>query len=117
MIRVLFAVEFPAVCNRLQALFEQDPEIEVVGQVTDPVDVLLAVSEQEVDVVVETFPQSGKLPGLCSTLLAEYPDLLVIGIPPRQDRAYACCQRIARTKLPAIEDLIHEIHRRVPAAR
>jgi len=117
MIRLLFAVDSATVCERLQALFEQDPDIEVVGQVTDPVDVLLAVNEMQVDVVVQTWPQSGKPPGFVSTLLAEYPDLLVIGIPPRQDRAYACRQRIARTKLPTIEDLIPEIHRWVPAAK
>ncbi len=117
MIRVLFAVDSATVCERLQALFEQDPDIEVVGQVTDAVDVLLAVDEMQADVVVQTWPHSGKPPGSVSTLLAEYPELLVIGVPPRQDRAWACRQRIARTRLPAIEDLIPEIHRRVPAAK
>ena len=117
MIRVLLAVDSPTICKRLQVLFKQDPAIEVVGQVTDPVDVLLAVSEMQADVVVQTWPQSGKPPGSVSTLFAEYGELLVIGVPPRQDRAWACRQRIARTKLPTIEDLIPEIHRRVPAAK
>lgn len=117
MIRVLLAVKSRTVCKRLQCLIEQDPDIEVVAKAIDPVDVLVAVKEAQADVVIQTWPQSGKLPGLVSSLLAEYPDLLVIGVPPRQDRAYACWQRIARTRLPTMEELIPEIHRRVPAAR
>jgi DNA-binding NarL/FixJ family response regulator len=116
MIRVLLAVESP-VSERLQKLIQQDADIEIVGQVTDPVDVLVAVKETQADVVIQQFPQSGSLPGICSNLLMEYPHLLVIGIPPRQDRVFACRQRIARKRLPALEDLIPEIHRGVPAAK
>ena len=117
MIRVLLAVESAAVCQRLQDLLGQDPEIDIVGRVTDPVDVLLAVGDVQADVVIQTWPESGRLPGVCSHLLAEYPHLLVIGVPPRQDRMFACRQRIARTRVPTMECLTAEIHRWVPVAK
>lgn len=117
MIRVLFAVESSAVCNRLRDLIGQDPDVEVVGEVADPIDLLVAVNRTQADVAIVKWPQSGELPGICSHLLTEYPDLLVIGIPLREDRAYACRQRIARTRLPTMEGVVSEIHRRVPAVR
>jgi len=117
MIRALLAVESRVICDRLRKLMQQDPEIEIVGHVTEPFDVLLAVKETRADVVIEQLPQSGRLPGIVSNLLMEYPHLLVIGVPPLEDRVFACRQTIVRRRLATLEDLISEIHRRVPVPK
>ena len=61
--------------------------------------------------VIHSWPESHEMPGICTHLLGEYPDLLLIGIPPSADCAYVCRQTIATTTLPSgkLRDVIAHI--------
>jgi DNA-binding NarL/FixJ family response regulator len=92
--QVLLAVESLLLRELLLDLLGREPDMEVVGEVTDPVDLLLAIEETQAKVVLHTFPDPEEPPGVCSHLFAEYPDLLVIGISPAADAAFACRQEV-----------------------
>lgn len=117
-IRVLLAVDSPMLRELLKDRIQPQRDIEVVGEAADPVDLLLAVHATQADVVIHTWPES-TTPGICSHLLAEYPGLLVIGIPPNENRAYACHQAISTTRLPTagLEEMLAEIRQTVPALK
>lgn len=110
-IRVLLALDSPLLRELLRKLIEREPDIEVVDEVDDPVDLLLGTDMARVNAVIHSWPESAQMPGICTLLLAEFPDLLLLNIPPDADRAYACRQAIATTPLPnaSLDDLIKTI--------
>ena len=112
-IRVLLALDSPLLRELLRKLIEREPDMEVVDEVDDPVDLLFGTDLAEVNVVIHSWPESREMPGICTHLLAEYPDLLLVGIPPGAERAYACRQAIATIPLrtSSLRDVIDEIRR------
>ena len=109
--RVVLALDSPMLGELLRNLIQREAGVEVVDEVDDPVDLLLGVDLSRVDVVIHSWPESHEMPGICTHLLGEYPDLLLIGIPPSADCAYACRQAIATTTLPSgkLRDVIAHI--------
>ena len=119
MIKVLLALESPVLRELLRNLIEREPGIALSGEVevADPIDLLVEVKETQADVVVQTWQGSEEMPGICSLLLTEFPDLLVIGVPRHGDHAFACRQTIASRRFPATElqDVLLEILQGAPA--
>jgi hypothetical protein len=54
--------------------------MELVGQASDPVPLLLAVDETCADVLIVSLLENEKEPGVCSHLLMEYPGLIVLAL-------------------------------------
>lgn len=81
-IRILLAVSPPMFGEALRQSLALEPDLEVVDEVFDPIDLMLAVRETEAHVVVITVPFSDETPGVCTHLLSEFPDLTVIGVCP-----------------------------------
>jgi DNA-binding NarL/FixJ family response regulator len=115
-IRVVLSSGSPMIGEALEAILEQEEDIEVVGKVTDPVDLLIAVAETRADVVIHSWPDSDQLPGICSHLLMEYPCLLIIGIPTTVDRMCVSRQVILTRSLPSEkpQDLLTQIRHHWP---
>ena len=61
-------------------MLDHDPDLEIVGEVIDPIDTLLEIESTQADVVAIDLPRSGKDPGLCSHILAEYPEVKVVAV-------------------------------------
>lgn len=114
-IRVLLALDSPILRDMLADLLGRQEGIEVVGQAIEPLDVLMAVQKFQADVVLLTFPQFPELPGVCSHLFGEFPELVVLGVSP--DGQYACtCRQEIRVKplgAAGLEEVLAEI-RNVP---
>lgn len=85
--KVLLANRPKMLRDLLHRSIDSQPDMEVVGEETDPVRLLLRVRETRSDVVVVTLPDSGEDPGICSHLLLEYPGLLVVAVSASRDRA------------------------------
>lgn len=119
MIRVLLATKSPAVSTRLKDLVQQDREMEVVREVTDPVDLLVAVNQTQAEMVIGEWPESEEVPGIITHLLTEFPELLVIGIPPNREYAFAYRQTITATRFRTTElhDVLGELRRAAPALK
>lgn len=56
------------------------PDMEIVGELTDPVAVLIGAAETEADVVILAAPSGEPDPGICSHLLGEYPHLVILAL-------------------------------------
>ena len=66
-------------------MLADEPDLEIVGEVIHPIDVLLELGSTQAEVVVIDLPTSGEDPGLCSHLLAEYPEVKVVAVSPGGD--------------------------------
>lgn len=116
--RVLLAVEPEILRDALSDTLERSEGVELVGEVDDPVDLLLAVEETRADVVLQSFPTPEELPAICGHLFAEYPYLRVIGLSPNGGPSYVCEQKVSVRPLPeaGIEELLSEIRKIAPSA-
>lgn len=112
-IQVLLAVDSPLLADLLREFLQRTPDTEVVGEVSDPVDLLLAIAETGAQVVVHSWPNAEEMPAICTHALTEYPDLLIIGLPAKADVMTTCRQRITTCAIPSVglEDLLSEIRR------
>lgn len=119
MIKVILALESAVLRKSLRELIERQPGLEIVGEIADPIDLLVEVKRTQAEVVLQEWPESEEIPGICSILLTEYPDLLLIGIPQDADHAFVCELTIARRRIRTAElhDVLFEIRRRVPALK
>ena len=90
-VKVLLANGPEALRTDLATFLQQQSDIEVVGTVLDPIELLVAVADTQADVVVVTLPDTGEMPGICSHLLHEYPQLLILALS--SDRTRACVYR------------------------
>jgi DNA-binding NarL/FixJ family response regulator len=78
-ILVLLAMLPPMVRAALEGVFADQADIRVVGDVSDPTEVLLAVRRTGADVVILGM-QDTKLPGIASHLLDQYPHLKILAV-------------------------------------
>ena len=103
-VKVLLANR-PAVLRiSLATLLQQQSDIEVVGTVLDLKELLIAVGDTQADVVVLTLPDSGEIPGICSHLLYEYPQLLILALSSARTKACIYRQAITVEPLADISD-------------
>jgi DNA-binding NarL/FixJ family response regulator len=78
---VLLAKMPPLWAGLLTNLIDDQPDMEVVGEVSDVVELLRIIrqaEQAEISVVLLPLTAFGELPGVCSHLVAEHPDLRVI---------------------------------------
>jgi hypothetical protein len=61
-------------------LLKSQPDIEVIGPISDAMELLMTVGEMNADAVILPFDEDAGDPGLCSHLMAEYPGVLVFAI-------------------------------------
>jgi DNA-binding NarL/FixJ family response regulator len=78
-IRILLGPLPPRVRDALERSLSAHADMEVVGAVTTPIEVLLAVGRTSTDVVLLGL-EDGDLPGIASHLLDEYPAVRVLAV-------------------------------------
>jgi hypothetical protein len=103
-VKILLANRPEALRISLATLLQQQSDIEVVGTVLDPVELLVAVGDRQADVVVVTLPDSGDMPGICSHLLHEYPQLLILALSATRTRGCTYRQAIIVEPLADLSD-------------
>lgn len=112
-VRILLANRPRMLRESLRSVLERRPDLEVATAAPDPIEMLAAVDRVEPDVVFVTLSGSGEDPGICSHLLAEYPQLLVIALSPVEQRAVVYRQVITREELrPLAEESLLRVIRR-----
>jgi hypothetical protein len=99
-IRVLMAVSPPLLSDALRALLCRKAKIVIVDEVLDPVDILLRARNRRADVVVATLESVPDIPPLVTHLLAEFPDLLIVGIDMQMQRACTYRNRLEVQPIP-----------------
>jgi DNA-binding NarL/FixJ family response regulator len=69
-------------------MIENQPDMEVVSEIIDPVQLLLALRITMVDVVIVTPLEADEEPRICRHLLAEYPKITVVTLSADGGAAY-----------------------------
>jgi len=98
-VRVLLASKERLLRETLRERIRHEAEIDVVGEVGDPVDLLLAVGERAADVVVLFAYEETGISKFCSHLFCEYPELLVIRVSDDGHRAYLSRQMVVTKEM------------------
>lgn len=111
-IRVLLANHPMMVPEAIRQLVEAQEDMELVGDCRGPMKILQEVGRTKADAVILAQEDTGEL-GLCSQLLAVYPDLTIISVVPGTRTAFTqqlCSHRKASTSSDsgAIIQLIRE---------
>jgi DNA-binding NarL/FixJ family response regulator len=101
---VLLATRPQQLREWLRNLIQTQVDMEVVGEVFDPIELLLAIDETQADVAIVEMLDANKDPGICSHILAEYPQLLVIAVSSERGRAFLFRQRIDKESLHQASD-------------
>jgi len=65
----------------LRELAGENNQLEIIGEVKQAIDILLQAKKASADVVVLPQEIHGREPGICSHLLLEYPNLVVLLVP------------------------------------
>jgi len=98
-IRILLACPGMNDVSRWRSILKQDSDIEVIGEVDDPVAALLAAGHSQATVVIIDLPTNGTDPGLYSHLLGEYPNVKVIAVSKDGSQALKFEKGIIRTTI------------------
>ena len=93
-LRVLLVVDLPLLRDALHTLLAQRKELTVVVEEPDNIDILVRTCLHRVDVLVATFESDFGVPPLVTHLLAEFPELLVVGINLREQRTWTYRNRV-----------------------
>jgi DNA-binding NarL/FixJ family response regulator len=104
-IRVLVSNMSGVVMESAASLIEQEPDMVLIGQVDDRVELLIAMSSKkaagnEPDVLVLIASSVDPPPGICSHLLSEFPDLKILLLSATEDEAVAYWLGLRRYRLP-----------------
>lgn len=86
-IKVLLAIRPRMLSEVVRHTVGQQPDMEVVGELIDPIGQWRALRVTEAEVVIITPPDSDSEPGLGSTLLVAYPHLKIMALSATSDTA------------------------------
>ena len=82
LIRVLVAIRTRFMRELILTTFADQPDIEVVGEVSDDADVPAAVENTHPDFLVLSQDEMGQRPTLCDQVLCQHPEVRIIAINP-----------------------------------
>ena len=106
-IKVLLAYGSPAWREPLRNLILGQVDMTVVGEASDPVDLLLVANETQADVVVMFQQQLEEDPGICSHLLSECPRLLILAFSTAPEKVVLYRQAVVKEDIyPVSDDVI-----------
>jgi chemotaxis response regulator CheB len=87
--RVLMANQPKLMRELLVEMLEEEPWIQIVGEVTDENEIRELVHKTSPDLLVVTAEKPGKRPAICDELLREFPALRIIAVAAQE--SYSVC--------------------------
>ena len=87
-IKVLLGVRPRMLAEVIRNMVERQPDMQVVGEELDPIELLLAASTMPVDVVIVTLLNSEGEARICRHLLAEHPQLKIVTLSGKGNAAF-----------------------------
>jgi hypothetical protein len=96
-------------------MIQRQSDMELVGEVSEPLELLVAAAETEAEVVLMS-TRENREPGVCSHLLSEFPNLVLITVTPDFKRACLFKRTISQEVVtkPAKDDVLSLIRRARP---
>jgi DNA-binding NarL/FixJ family response regulator len=87
-IKVLLSSRPKLLSEVIRNMIERQPDMEVAGEVIDPIELLRAARATMVDAVIVTPLESNGEPKICRHLLAEHPRLKIVTLSAKGEAAY-----------------------------
>ncbi len=115
-IKVLLASRPKLLSEVIRNMIARQPDMEVMGEVLDPIELLLAVKTTAAEVVIVTPLDSEQEPRLCRRLLADYPDLKIVTLSRTGEAAtlYESGSRQQRIIEPSEQSILGAIRGVIP---
>ena len=106
-IRVLLANHPLIVPDAIRQLVAEEEDMEMVGDCRGPMKILQETGRTKADAVILTQEGTDE-PGLCSQLLAVYPDLTILSVTPDMSTAvtYQLCSRRRNAMSLSVNDFV-----------
>lgn len=117
-IRVLVANSPRLMREMILATFAEQPDIEVVGEVTDENEIASTVQRTQPDFLVISQERMGRRPSVCDVVLHRHPEVRIIALAPEQNYSvhYWISQQIHCRDVEASEAGILQVLRGRPRA-
>jgi DNA-binding NarL/FixJ family response regulator len=87
-IRIMLASRPLMLSEVIRSMITHQPDMEVVGEVIDPIELLIAVRKILVDVVIIAPIKTVGEPRICCQLLSEHPSLKVVTLSAQGEAAF-----------------------------
>lgn len=84
-VRVLVANRPKLMRELILVTFQDQPDIEVVGEVADDREIAKRVSETQPDILFIALEDPGRRPGICDTIFLHHPSVRIIAIAPGEN--------------------------------
>ncbi len=84
-IRVLVANRPRLMRETILTIFADQPDIEIVGEVSDESEIMECVKRTLPNFVVIALDEPGRRPGVCDDLLREHPEVRVLAVAPEKN--------------------------------
>lgn len=114
--RVLVANQPKLMREAILAMFADQPEMEIVGEVSDESQIPDSVNQTSPDLLVIALDESGRRPLICDAVLTAHPELLIIAVSSEQDRSvcYSASVQIQSKNIEPTEEGILNAARKRP---
>jgi len=87
LIRILVANHPRLMREAVLAAFANQPDVEIVGEVSDEAEIHDRMNETLPDLLIVTLDDSGKRPAICDAVLHAHPGVRIIAVSSAQNRS------------------------------
>jgi DNA-binding NarL/FixJ family response regulator len=109
LIRILVANHPRLMREAVLAAFANQPDVEIVGEVSDEAEIHDRVNQTLPDLLVVTLDASGRRPAICDAVLHAHPRVRIIAVSSAQNRSicyWAVLQIQSKTIEPSEESML-----------
>lgn len=99
MIQIMFSSRPKLLSAVMQNLIERQPDMKVVGEVIDPIELIFTLRKTQVDVVIITPLKMNGDPRICGQLLKEHPQLTILILTKESEAAYIFQSGLQRRRI------------------
>ncbi len=120
LIRILVANHPRLMREAVLAAFADQPDVEIVGEVSDQAEIPDRVNQTLPDLLVVTLDDSGKRPAICDAVLHAHPRVRIIAVSSAQNRSicyWAVLQIQSKNIEPSEESMLTAARTMAAAAR
>jgi chemotaxis response regulator CheB len=105
-IRILVANRPRLMRELILAVFADQPDIEIVGEVADDAEIPATVKQTNPDFLVIALDNPSERPAVCDTVLRQHPEMRIIAVAPNQNCSvhYWASLSIHSTNIEASEE-------------
>lgn len=103
-IKIILAISDSEASKKVYEMIESQNGLTIAAEAFNPVETLMLMAETEADLVMLDLPDTNEDPGICSHLLAEFPQLVIIALSSNCQEAILYRHNISKTRIKDASD-------------